>query len=111
MRNYEIILLTYHYINLTDIINDYTYLIKTNGGIIHKFENLGIRLLSYIIKKVYKANYVLINLECNLIFINKFKQILNLNKNILRIMIISNKKNKLLEFIKILIHLIYILMK
>ncbi len=93
MRHYEIIFMIYPdkdiYVN--DIINNYINIIKKKG-IIHRLENWGLKKLSYNIKNFDKAYYILMNIEVNISLIKFINDDLNLNKNILRFLIIKKKK-------------------
>jgi small subunit ribosomal protein S6 len=40
-------------------------MIESNGGKIHRLEDWGRRQLAYPINKIYKAHYVLMNIECD----------------------------------------------
>ncbi len=46
------------------MIDRYKKLITTSGGQVHRLEDWGRRQLAYPIEKLYKAHYVLMNVEC-----------------------------------------------
>jgi small subunit ribosomal protein S6 len=47
------------------MIDRYRTLLESNGGTIHRLEDWGRRQLAFMIEKVYKAHYVLMNIECD----------------------------------------------
>ncbi len=93
--HYEVVYLICEdqFLNIQKIIDYYVNLIKKNNGIIHRLENWGLRVLSYTIKNMHKAFYILMNIE---IFNKSFLQILsnefNINKSILRFIFFKKKK-------------------
>lgn len=66
MRHYEIVMLVHpdQSDQVPSMLERYTTLIKNAKGKIHRLEEWGRRPLAYPIKKVHKAFYVLMNLEC-----------------------------------------------
>ncbi|BBA84934.1 30S ribosomal protein S6 [endosymbiont of Pachyrhynchus infernalis] len=94
MKNYEIVLLlnTTSEVQYKKIIEKYLLIIKNHGGIIHRLENWGRRELAYSIKKINKAYYSLINIECKIDLINELKNNFKLNSYIIRNIILNIKK-------------------
>ena len=66
MRHYEIIFLVHpdQSEQVPAMIDRYRSLLEGNGGTIHRLEDWGRRQLAFMIEKVYKAHYVLMNIEC-----------------------------------------------
>ncbi|MCK5354393.1 MAG: 30S ribosomal protein S6, partial [Methyloprofundus sp.] len=66
MRHYEIVFMVHpdQSEQVPTMIDRYVEMIKKDKGIIHRLENWGRRQLTYPISKVYKAHYVLMNVEC-----------------------------------------------
>jgi small subunit ribosomal protein S6 len=66
MRHYEIMLLIHpeRSDQVPTMVQRYTQLIQAANGVVHRFENLGRRMLAYPINKLNKACYVLLNVEC-----------------------------------------------
>lgn len=66
MRHYEVLLL----INpdqtgqIPAMLERYSSVIEKNGGTIHRQEDWGKLQLAYPINKLYKAHYILLNIEC-----------------------------------------------
>ncbi|MBT8127415.1 MAG: 30S ribosomal protein S6 [Gammaproteobacteria bacterium] len=67
MRHYEIVFLVHpdQSEQVPGMIERYGNMIKAKGGTIHRLEDWGRRQLAYPINKIYKAHYVLMNIECD----------------------------------------------
>lgn len=67
MNHYEIVVLIHpdQSERLQNIIKRYKTIIETENGVVHRLEDLGKRQLAYQIKKLHKAHYILMNIECN----------------------------------------------
>ena len=67
MRHYEVIFLVHpdQSEQVPAMIDRYRTLSESNGGTIHRLEDWGRRQLAFMIEKVYKAHYVLMNIECD----------------------------------------------
>lgn len=67
MRHYEVIFLIHpdQGDQVPAMIDRYKEMIIKNGGVIHRLEDWGRRPLAYPINKIHKANYVLMNIECD----------------------------------------------
>ena len=66
MRHYEVIFLIHpdQSDQVSAMIDRYKEMITKDGGVIHRLEDWGRRVLAYPINKIHKANYVLMNIEC-----------------------------------------------
>jgi small subunit ribosomal protein S6 len=67
MRHYEVVFLVHpdQSEQVSGMIDRYRNMIESNDGKIHRLEDWGRRQLAYPINKIYKAHYVLMNIECN----------------------------------------------
>ena len=67
MRHYEVVFLVHpdQSEQVAGMIDRYRNMIESNGGKIHRLEDWGRRQLAYPINKIYKAHYVLMNIECD----------------------------------------------
>ena len=67
MRHYELVILVHpdQSEQVPGMIDRYRTMIESNGGKIHRLEDWGRRQLAYPINKIYKAHYVLMNIECD----------------------------------------------
>jgi len=65
MRHYEVVFLVHpdQSDQVSGMIERYTGLIKSSGGLVHRLEDWGRRQLAYPINKIHKAHYVLLNVE------------------------------------------------
>lgn len=93
MRHYEILLLIHpdQSEQVPAMIERYQDLIKKQKGLIHRLEDWGRRQLAYSIKKVHKAHYVLMNIECGNEVLNELKHSFRFNDAILRNLILNRK--------------------
>ena len=67
MRHYEVVFLVHpdQSEQVAGMIDRYRNMIESKGGNIHRQEDWGRRQLAYPINKIYKAHYVLMNIECD----------------------------------------------
>jgi small subunit ribosomal protein S6 len=91
MRHYEIVLLIHpdQSARLPDMMEGYETIIKKNEGKIHRQEDWGRRPLAYPIKKVHKAHYVLMNIECDKETLGSLEYAFRYNDAVLRELIIK----------------------
>ncbi|QCI21834.1 30S ribosomal protein S6 [Buchnera aphidicola (Hyadaphis tataricae)] len=94
MRHYEVIFMIHpdYSEKVLLIIETCKKIIHENAGIIHRLEDWGRRQLSYSIKKLQKAHYVLMNIEVVPQTIDLLETEFRFNAFILRNMIICMKK-------------------
>jgi small subunit ribosomal protein S6 len=91
MRHYEIVFLVHpdQSDQVPAMCERYRSLIEADGGHIHRLEDWGRRQLAYPIEKIYKAHYVLMNVECSQTVLNEIKSAFRFNDAVLRNLIIS----------------------
>ncbi len=67
MRHYEVVFIVHpdQSEQVPAMIERYRTMISGNKGTIHRLEDWGRRQLAYPIKKIHKAHYVLMNIECD----------------------------------------------
>lgn len=67
MRHYEIVFIVHpdQSEQVPAMIERYRGIVTAKNGKIHRIEDWGRRQLAYLIQKVHKAHYVLMNIECN----------------------------------------------
>ena len=94
MRHYEVTLIVHpdQSSQVTTMIEKYKELITTGGGIVHREEDWGRKHLAYPIKKIYKAHYLMFNIECNKDTLEKLNYNFRFNDAVLRNLIISKNK-------------------
>lgn len=90
MRHYEIVFLVHpdQSDQVPAMIDRYRKQIEEGQGQIHRLENWGRRQLAYQIKKVHKAHYVLMNIECSEEVLNELKHAFRFNDSIIRHLIL-----------------------
>ncbi|URJ32223.1 30S ribosomal protein S6 [Blochmannia endosymbiont of Camponotus sp.] len=93
MRYYEIVFMVHPDFSeqISSIINRYTTIVTNAQGKVHRIENWGRRQLAYPVKKLYKAYYVLLNIEASQDTVKELNDDFHFNKNIIRSMIVRTK--------------------
>lgn len=86
MRHYEIVFLVHpdQSEQVPAMIERYKAIIEEASGSIHRLEDWGRRQLAYPIKKIHKAHYVLMNIECSLEVLREIENIFRFNDAIIR---------------------------
>ena len=94
MRHYEVTLIVHpdQSSQVTTMIEKYKELITTGGGVVHRDEDWGRKHLAYPINKIYKAHYLMMNIECDKETLDKLNYNFRFNDAILRNLIISKKQ-------------------
>ncbi len=95
MEKYEIVILIHpnQSERLQDIVKKYKNMIEHDDGKIIKFEDMGKKQLAYQIKKLHKAHYIFMNIECKKNTIKNLISSFKFNDGIIRNIII-NENNK-----------------
>lgn len=91
MKHYEIVFLVHpdRKNQINTMIQNYKKIIEGDNGHIHRLEDWGKRQLAYPIKKVTKANYSLMNIECTKNVLNKLTTSFRFNDAIIRYLVIK----------------------
>ena len=94
MRHYEIIFLVHpdQSSQVQAMIDRYKATIEEAEGKIHRLEDWGRRHLAYPIKKIHKAHYVLMNVECDQATLDELESGFRFNDAILRSMTLTKKE-------------------
>jgi small subunit ribosomal protein S6 len=94
MRHYEIVILIHpdQSEQVPAMLERYQGIITQNNGQIHRQEDWGRRQLAYPVKKLHKAHYLLLNIECDQVTLNELKHALRYNDAVLRELIIIRKQ-------------------
>lgn len=94
MRHYEIVLLIHpdQSEQVPTMVARYKKIVTEQGGVVHRFEDWGRRLLAYQIKKLFKAHYVLLNVECSEKTIAELASIFRFNDAVVRHLILKVEK-------------------
>jgi len=93
MKHYEIVFLVHpdQSEQVPAMIERYRSMITGSGGIIHREEDWGRRQLEFPIKKIHKAHYVLMNIECSQELLNEIESAFRFNDAVLRHLTLSCK--------------------
>lgn len=88
MRHYEIVFLVHpdQSAQVPAMIDRYRASIEGASGTIHRLEDWGRRHLAYPIKKLQKAHYVLMNIECDQATLEELESSFRFNDAVLRSM-------------------------
>ncbi|WP_305906917.1 30S ribosomal protein S6 [Methylomarinum sp. Ch1-1] len=88
MRHYEIVFLVHpdQSSQVPAMVDRYKATIEEASGTIHRLEDWGRRQLAYPIKKIHKAHYVLMNIECDQPTLDELESGFRFNDAILRSM-------------------------
>lgn len=94
MRHYEIVFLVHpdQSSQVQAMIDRYKATIEEAKGKIHRLEDWGRRHLAYPIKKIHKAHYVLMNVECDQATLDELESGFRFNDAILRSMTLTKKE-------------------
>ena len=94
MRHYEIVFIVHpdQSEQVPAMIERYRNTINTGTGVIHRIEDWGRRQLAYPIAKVFKAHYVLMNIECDNETIAELEHSFRFNDAVLRHLTIKMAK-------------------
>jgi len=94
MRHYEITLIVHpdQSSQVTTMIEKYKEIITTSGGSVHREEDWGRKHLAYPINKIYKAHYLMMNIECDQETLDKLNYNFRFNDAVLRNLIISKSE-------------------
>ena len=93
MRHYEIVFLVHpdQSEQVPAMAERYRNMITAAGGAVHREEDWGRRQLEFPIKKIHKAHYVLMNIECGQATLNELESAFRFNDAVLRHLTISCK--------------------
>ena len=94
MRHYEITLIVHpdQSSQVTTMIEKYKELITLGGGKIHRQEDWGRKHLAYPIDKIYKAHYIMLNIECDQDTLDKLNYNFRFNDAVIRNLVVSKSK-------------------
>ena len=86
MRHYEVVFIVHpdQSEQVPAMIERYTALVTSDGGVMHRLEDWGRRQLAYPIQKIHKAHYVLMNIECSQAVLEELEHGFKFNDAVLR---------------------------
>ena len=90
MRHYEIVFMVHpdQSEQVPAMIERYRSIVESKGGKIHRLEDWGRRQLAYPIRKLIKAHYVLMNVECGIEEMQELQSAFRFNDAVIRNLII-----------------------
>ncbi len=93
MRHYEVVFLVHpdQSEQVPAMIERYRSMIESQNGAVHRLEDWGRRQLAFLINKVHKAHYVLMNIECTLETLRELEAAFKFNDAVLRSLVIRKK--------------------
>lgn len=93
MRHYEVVFLVHpdQSEQVPAMLERYRALIEQSGGQIHRLEDWGRRQLAYLINKVHKAHYIMLNIECTQEALDELENAFYYNDAVLRSMVTKQK--------------------
>ena len=94
MRHYEIVFLVHpdQSEQVPAMVERYRKMITNAGGAVHREEDWGRRQLEFPIKKIHKAHYVLMNIECSKEIVDELESAFRFNDAVLRHLTLSCKE-------------------
>ena len=94
MRHYEIVFIVHpdQSEQVPAMIERYRHTITQGNGVIHRIEDWGRRQLAYPIQKVFKAHYVLMNIECDNETLTELEHSFKFSDAVLRHLIVKMTK-------------------
>jgi len=93
MKHYEIVFLVHpdQSEQVPAMTERYRSMITNSGGVVHREEDWGRRQLEFPIKKIHKAHYVLMNIECAQEILDEIESAFRFNDAVLRHLTLSCK--------------------
>lgn len=94
MRHYEVVFLVHpdQSDQVSAMVERYRGLIEGSAGRVHRLEDWGRRQLAYPIKKLIKAHYILMNVECRAEDMEELVSMFRFNDAVIRHMVLSRQE-------------------
>lgn len=91
MRHYEIVIMVHpdQSEHIPGMVDRYKKIVATAEGKVHRFEDLGRMQLAYPIKKLHKAHYLLMNIECDQATLNELVNNFRFNDAVIRHLVVK----------------------
>ncbi|MEH6503422.1 MAG: 30S ribosomal protein S6 [Cycloclasticus sp.] len=90
MRHYEVVFLVHpdQSSQVPAMVERYSAIIEEGKGKVHRIEDWGRRQLAYPIKKIHKAHYTLMNIECGQDVLDELEKTFRFNDAVIRNIVI-----------------------
>jgi len=94
VKHYEIVFLVHpdQSEQVPAMVERYRSIIETDDGVVHRQEDWGRRQLAYPINKVYKAHYILLNVECEKPALDELTSAFRFNDAVIRHMVMKTAR-------------------
>ena len=94
MRHYEIVLLVHpdQSEQAPAMLEKYKEMVTAEKGVVHRAEDWGRRRLAYMINEIYKAHYIMLNVECGLETLRELEKNFKFNDSIVRSLVIRRTR-------------------
>jgi small subunit ribosomal protein S6 len=94
MRHYEVVFMVHpdQGDQVAGMIDRYKSMVEAAGGNMHRLEDWGRRPLAYMINKVHKAHYILMNVECPSSVIDEITELFKFNDAVMRHIVLLKDK-------------------
>ncbi|WP_290650999.1 30S ribosomal protein S6 [Aquisalimonas sp.] len=94
MRHYEVVFMVHpdQSEQVPAMTERYRAIIEGNGGTVHRLEDWGRRQLAYPIRKLIKAHYVLLNVECGKEELEELTSAFRFNDAVIRNFVLSREE-------------------
>ena len=91
MRHYEIVFLVHpdQSDQVPGMVERYQSLIEKDGGKVHRLEDWGRRQLTFLVGKVHKAHYIMMNVEINQAILDELNSAFRFNDAVLRSLVMA----------------------
>ena len=93
MRHYEVVAVIHpeQQMRVTAMLDLYKKIVTDGGGVLHRVEDWGRRLLAYPIQNQHKGCYVMMNIECGIETLDKLYETLRFSDSIMRSLVIRRE--------------------
>jgi len=94
LRHYEIVFLVHpdQSEQVPAMVDRYRGMVEKDNGVVHRREDWGRRQLAFPIKKIHKAHYALLNVECGQETLKEIESAFRFNDAVLRYLVVSKKE-------------------
>jgi small subunit ribosomal protein S6 len=91
MRHYEVVFIVHpdQSEQVPAMIERYRSIVTTKNGKVHRLEDWGRRQMAFLIQKMHKAHYVLMNIECDQETLAELEHAFKFNDAVLRHLIVK----------------------
>ncbi len=94
MRHYEIVAVIHpdQHSRAGEMAERYKKIIAEGGGVVHRFEDWGLRELAYPLKKQKRAQYILFNIECGAQTLGALEEDFRFSEAVMRTLVVRRER-------------------